>query len=97
MPNPKLQQTAARNVRSVHDVWPGRLLLSWVVRCLATDWPFQSTAIHATSTTTVTSCIPAATILHLMGFDHEKLVFRHGGRDMRLTDVAGSVIRPILA
>jgi len=38
-----------------------------------------------------------ATILHLMGFDHEKLVFRHGGRDMRLTDVAGSVIRPILS
>jgi hypothetical protein len=37
-----------------------------------------------------------ATILHLMGFDHEKLTFRHGGRDMRLTDVSGTVIREIL-
>ena len=37
-----------------------------------------------------------ATILHLMGFDHEKLTYRHGGRDMRLTDVSGTVIREIL-
>jgi hypothetical protein len=38
-----------------------------------------------------------ATILHLMGFDHEKLTFRHGGRDYRLTDVHGHVVRDILA
>ncbi|QDU23652.1 DUF1501 domain-containing protein [Urbifossiella limnaea] len=38
-----------------------------------------------------------ATILHLMGLDHEKLTYRHSGRDFRLTDVAGEVIRPILA
>ncbi len=38
-----------------------------------------------------------ATILHLMGLDHERLTFRHGGRDYRLTDVHGNVIRPILA
>ena len=38
-----------------------------------------------------------ATILHLLGFDHEKLTFRFGGRDFRLTDVAGSVVKPILA
>jgi hypothetical protein len=38
-----------------------------------------------------------ATILHLLGFDHEKLVFRHAGRDFRLTDVHGRVIREILA
>ncbi len=37
-----------------------------------------------------------ATILHLMGVDHEKLTFRFGGRDFRLTDVHGQVIRPIL-
>jgi hypothetical protein len=37
-----------------------------------------------------------ATILHLLGLDHEKLTFRHAGRDHRLTDVAGEVIRPIL-
>jgi uncharacterized protein (DUF1501 family) len=38
-----------------------------------------------------------ATILHLLGFDHEKLTFRHGGRDFRLTDVAGNVVKAILA
>lgn len=38
-----------------------------------------------------------ATILHLMGFDHEKLTFRHSGRDFRLTDVHGSVVQGILS
>ncbi len=38
-----------------------------------------------------------ATILHLMGIDHEKLTYRHLGIDRRLTDVHGSVVRPILA
>ncbi len=38
-----------------------------------------------------------ATILHLLGFDHTKLTFRHGGRDFRLTDVHGSVVKAILA
>jgi hypothetical protein len=38
-----------------------------------------------------------ATILHLMGFDHEKLTYRHNGRDERLTDVAGKVVTDILA
>lgn len=38
-----------------------------------------------------------ATMLHLMGFDHERLTFRHGGRDERLTDVAGKVIERALA
>ncbi len=38
-----------------------------------------------------------ATILHLLGIDHEKLVFRHNGIDRRLTDVHGHVIREILA
>jgi hypothetical protein len=38
-----------------------------------------------------------ATILHLMGFDHKRLTFRHGGRDYRLTDVHGEVVTPILA
>lgn len=37
-----------------------------------------------------------ATILHLMGIDHERLTWRHGGRDYRLTDVHGHVIRDIL-
>jgi arylsulfatase A-like enzyme len=38
-----------------------------------------------------------ATILHLLGMDHEKLTFRHAGRDFRLTDVAGNVIRDVIA
>jgi hypothetical protein len=37
-----------------------------------------------------------ATILHLMGIDHERLIFRHGGRDYRLTDVHGHVLKPLL-
>jgi hypothetical protein len=38
-----------------------------------------------------------ATILHLMGIDHTKLTYRYSGRDFRLTDVSGNVIREILA
>ena len=37
-----------------------------------------------------------ATILHLLGIDHEKLTYRHAGRDYRLTDVSGHVISEIL-
>jgi hypothetical protein len=37
-----------------------------------------------------------ATILHLLGLDHERLTFSHGGRDYRLTDVHGRVVRDIL-
>jgi len=38
-----------------------------------------------------------ATILHLLGLDHEKLTYRYAGRDFRLTDVYGQVVKPILA
>ena len=38
-----------------------------------------------------------ATILHLMGLDHTRLTYRYNGRDFRLTDVAGEVIKQILA
>ena len=38
-----------------------------------------------------------ATILHLMGLDHEQLTYRFGGRDLRLTDVHGNVLRDIIA
>jgi hypothetical protein len=38
-----------------------------------------------------------ATILYLLGFDHEKLTYSFQGRDFRLTDVAGKVVKPILA
>ena len=38
-----------------------------------------------------------ATILHLMGLDHTRLIYRYAGRDFRLTDVSGTVVRDILA
>ncbi len=38
-----------------------------------------------------------ATLLHLLGLDHERLVYRHQGRDFRLTDVHGHVVKGILA
>jgi hypothetical protein len=38
-----------------------------------------------------------ATLLHCLGLDHTRLVYRHQGRDYRLTDVYGDVVRPILA
>jgi hypothetical protein len=38
-----------------------------------------------------------ATILALLGFDHEKLTFRHAGRDFRLTDVQGRVVKELIA
>jgi hypothetical protein len=38
-----------------------------------------------------------ATILHLMGIDHERLTYRYSGRDFRLTDVSGQVVRDILS
>ena len=38
-----------------------------------------------------------ATILHLLGLDHTLLTYFHGGREHRLTDVAGKVVRPVLA
>jgi hypothetical protein len=38
-----------------------------------------------------------ATVLHLLGLDHEKLIFKHLGRRYRLTDVGGRVVTPILA
>jgi hypothetical protein len=38
-----------------------------------------------------------ATVLHCLGINHEKLTYRFQGRDFRLTDVAGEVVRPVLA
>ena len=37
-----------------------------------------------------------ATLLHLLGVDHKKLIYRHEGRDYRLTDIAGNVIRELI-
>ena len=38
-----------------------------------------------------------ATLLHLLGLDHTRLTYRYSGRDFRLTDVHGKVLRDILA
>ena len=38
-----------------------------------------------------------ATVLHCLGLNHERLTFRHSGRDFRLTDVSGQVVRKLLA
>jgi arylsulfatase A-like enzyme len=38
-----------------------------------------------------------ATMLHLLGLDHERLTYRHAGRDFRLTDVHGNVVKELLA
>ncbi len=38
-----------------------------------------------------------ATLLHLMGVDHTRLTYRYQGRDYRLTDVFGNVLKPLLA
>ena len=37
------------------------------------------------------------TVLHLLGLDHEKLAYRYAGRDFRLTDVYGNVVRDVIA
>ena len=38
-----------------------------------------------------------ATLLHLLGFDHEQFTYRHAGRDFRLTDVHGRVVKDLIA
>src|SRR5439155_25847319 len=38
-----------------------------------------------------------ATILHLLGLDHKRLTYRYNGRDFRLTDVAGNVVKQVVA
>ena len=38
-----------------------------------------------------------ATLLHLLGFDHEKFTYRYAGRDFRLTDVHGRVVKDLIA
>ena len=38
-----------------------------------------------------------ATILHLLGINHERFTFRFQGRDYRLTDVAGEIVKPVLS
>jgi uncharacterized protein (DUF1501 family) len=52
-------------------------------------WYVQETPVHVHSL--------HATILHLLGIDHEKLTYRYSGRDFRLTDVHGEVVHDLIA
>ncbi|MEO2043594.1 MAG: DUF1501 domain-containing protein, partial [Nitrospinaceae bacterium] len=38
-----------------------------------------------------------ATLLHLLGIDHERLIFKHQGRRYRLTDVEGNIVKALIA
>jgi hypothetical protein len=38
-----------------------------------------------------------ATMMELLGVDHKKLIYRHEGRDYRLTDISGNVVKELLA
>ena len=58
--------------------------------------PPTSTATHAVENKTHIHDLHA-TILHLLGLDHEKLTYRYSGRDFRLTDVHGRVVNEIIA
>ena len=52
----------------------------------------ESVRIHALSTNDLN-----ATLLHCLGIDHERLTYRFQGRDFRLTDIHGKVVKDILA
>ena len=54
---------------------------------------FGFNVVEDRSTSTI--CTPP--ILHLLGFDHTKLTYRFQGRDFRLTDVHGEVVRKLIA
>jgi hypothetical protein len=61
------------------------------------SWAGQSDEWSWRATKPLLSYDLHATILHLLGIDHEKLTFRHNGSDRRLTDVHGHVIKGVLA
>jgi hypothetical protein len=56
-----------------------------------------SPARRPSAASTAVAGASAAAILHLPGFDHERLTFRRAGRDYRLNDVMGRVVRKVLA
>jgi hypothetical protein len=67
------------------------VFLVWWARFLAAGKPYQAVEkrVHVHDL--------HATMLHLMGLDHEKLTYRYSGRDSRLTDVHGTVVKDIIA
>ena len=56
--------------------------------------PTSSASPPSRTRSTSTTCTPR--ILHLLGFDHEQLTYRYAGRDFRLTDVHGKVVKELL-
>lgn len=70
----------------------------WVVRFFNDDRPINDFLLLQLAAENPVSVHDLhATMLHLLGFDHERLTFRYAGRDFRLTDVHGRVIREIVA
>ena len=64
-------------------------------------WKLQLSNLKEKRTVTFSLCIAHhdlhATILHLMGLDHERLTFRYNSRDFRLSDVYGNVVHEVIA
>ena len=61
----------------------------------ATARPTTTATTPSRTRSTSTTCTPR--ILHLLGLDHERLTYRYAGRDFRLTDVEGNVVRDVFA
>ena len=84
--------TAATIIRvATPNGWPAAVIKPGIVYGETDDFSYNVTEnpvhIHDLN----------ATILHCLGIDHERLTFRHQGRDFRLTDVHGNVVKDILA
>ena len=74
------------------------IIFQYIYEALVRDCIEGLHKIHIDDVKTATSIYDLnATLLHLLGLDHTRLTFRHQGRDFRLTDVHGEVIKPILA
>jgi hypothetical protein len=91
--------------RTPWDPGPGRNHWHKAFSCLLAGGPIKGGLAYGT--TDEYGILPAedpvhvhdyhATILHVLGIDHTRLTYRYAGRDFRLTDVAGNVLRDVLA
>ena len=71
------------------------ICLGCLLGCLFAD---RATAAYPLSVENLLAKVHLhATILHLLGLDHARLTYRYAGRDFRLTDVYGNVVKEILA
>jgi Protein of unknown function (DUF1501) len=68
-----------------------------LIACRLVERGVRFVQIFASCPNTPGGAVIHATVLHLLGLDHTKLTYRFNGRDFRLTDVAGTVLRHVLA